>query len=349
MHRWILGILSILALGMVIAATRQVWRLTQDTSHTPVTQSTTTITAITPHTESISPTLQPSPTTILVDTETPTTTIAPTIIPTPTLFPSPQAYIAYRVKTGDTLAAIAQASGSNPDYIAAFNRFIGEPEVLRPLIIPQIDAHASTLASQAILVQRGANRSAVALTFDAGAESTPTTAILDTLALHHVHVTFFLTGEWVKKNPELTRRIIADGHEVANHSQTHPDFRQLDDAAITKELLNMAQAFFDATGIWPAPYFRPPFGAYDERVLRAVIANGYLPIFWTLDSLDSVGETKSADFIVDRLTNTLAANQLNGAILLCHIGNASTAEALPRILEEFAKRGIIVTTLSQIL
>ena len=198
-------------------------------------------------------------------------------------------------------------------------------------------------------MQRGANRSAVALTFDAGADSTPTTAILDTLALHHVHVTFFLTGDWVQKNPDLTRRIIADGHEVANHSQTHPDFRQLDDAAIASELHLMAQAFFEATGIFPAPYFRPPFGAYDERVLRAVIANGYLPIFWTLDSLDSVGETKSADFIVDRLTNTLAANQLNGAILLCHIGNASTAEALPRILDEFAKRGIIVTTLSQIL
>jgi peptidoglycan/xylan/chitin deacetylase (PgdA/CDA1 family) len=281
--------------------------------------------------------------------KTATATAEPTVQSTPTPFPSPQAYIAYRVRTGDTLATIAHASGSNPDYIAAFNLFSGEPEALRPLIIPQLDAKSNTLTGQAILVQRGANRPAVALTFNAGADSAPTTAILDTLALHHVHVTFFLTGDWVQKNPELTRRIIADGHEVANHSQTHPDFRQLDDAAIASELHRMAQVFFDATGIWPAPYFRPPFGAYDERVLRTVIANGYLPIFWTLDSLDSVGETKSADFIVDRLTNTLAANQLNGAILLCHIGNASTAEALPRILDEFAKRGIIVTTLSQIL
>jgi peptidoglycan/xylan/chitin deacetylase (PgdA/CDA1 family) len=294
-------------------------------------------------------TVQPSATPTAVVTHTATVTISPTAIPTPTPFPSPQAYIAYRVRSGDTLAAIAQASGSTPAYIAAFNRFSGEPEALRPLIIPQLDAQASTITSQAILVQRGANRSAVALTFDAGADSTPTTAILDTLALHHVHVTFFLTGEWIQKNPDLTRRIIAEGHEVANHSQNHPDFRQLDDVAIASELHSMAQVFFDTTGIWPAPYFRPPFGAYDERVLRAVIANGYLPIFWTLDSLDSVGETKSADFIVDRLTNTLAANQLNGAILLCHIGNASTAEALPRILDEFAKRGIIVTTLSQIL
>lgn len=346
MQRWILVILIILTLSMIVAATHQVWRLTQITVIPSDSPNTSTIT---PSSVLLSPTISRSATPIPTIAETPTVTVQPTFIPSPTPFPSPQAYIAYRVKTSDTLATIAQASGSNPDYIAAFNRFTGEPEVLRPLIIPQLDVNANTLTSQAILVQRGANRSAVALTFDAGAESTPTTAILDTLALHHVHVTFFLTGEWIQKNPDLTRRIIAEGHEVANHSQNHPDFRQLDDTAIADELHLMAQAFFDATGIWPAPYFRPPFGAYDERVLRAVIANGYLPIFWTLDSLDSVGETKSADFLVDRLTNTLSANQLNGAILLCHIGNASTAEALPRILDEFAKRGIIVTTLSQIL
>ena len=346
MQRWVLIILIVITISMVIAATRQVWRLTQVAVNPPDIQNTTTVT---PSLQILSPTISLSVTPKPTIATTPSVTAQPTSLPTPTPFPSPQAYIAYRVRTGDTLATIAQASGSNPDYIAVFNRFTGEPEVLRPLIIPQLNPKLNTLTSQAILVQRGANRAAVALTFDAGADSTPTTAILDTLALHHVHVTFFLTGDWVQKNPELTRRIIADGHEVANHSQTHPDFRQLDDAAIASELHRMAQAFFDTTGIWPAPYFRPPFGAYDERVLRTVITNGYLPIFWTLDSLDSVGETKSADFIVDRLTNTLATNQLNGAILLCHIGKASTAEALPRILDEFAKHGIIVTTLSQIL
>lgn len=346
MHRWVLIILILITIGMVVAATHQVWRLTQVAINTSTPQITITTT---PSSLPRSPTMHLTATAISTIAKTATATAEPTVQSTPTPFPSPQAYIAYRVRTGDTLATIAHASGSNPDYIAAFNLFSGEPEALRPLIIPQLDAKSNTLTGQAILVQRGANRPAVALTFNAGADSAPTTAILDTLALHHVHVTFFLTGDWVQKNPELTRRIIADGHEVANHSQTHPDFRQLDDAAIASELHRMAQVFFDATGIWPAPYFRPPFGAYDERVLRTVIANGYLPIFWTLDSLDSVGETKSADFIVDRLTNTLAANQLNGAILLCHIGNASTAEALPRILDEFAKRGIIVTTLSQIL
>lgn len=342
MHRWILVFLILITISMIVGATHQVWRLTQ----TVVTA--TAYTQPTPSSVPIATTIgQRTPP---VPTIVATATVAlPTLIPTPTPFPSPQAYIAYRVKTNDTLDTIARASGSSPDYIAAFNRFSGEPEALRPLIIPQIDPQINTISSQAILVQRGANRPAVALTFDAGADSASTTTILDELALRRVHVTFFLTGSWVQNNPALTRRIVADGHEVANHSQNHPDFRQLDDATIANELQSMAQVFFATTGIWPAPYFRPPFGAYDERVLRTVISHGYLPVFWTLDSLDSVGEVKSADFIVDRLTNTLAANQLNGAILLCHVGNPTTAAALPRILAEFAKRGIIVTTLSQIL
>lgn len=346
MQRWILVFLIILTLSMVVAATFQVRRVTLGTIDPPRTQYPATSQ---PSPAPLAPTIHRTMTPIPPIAPTSTKTEQPTVIPTQTPFPSPKAYIAYRVRKGDTLAAIAKASGTNPDYIASFNRFVGEPEVLRPLLIPQLDPTANTVISQAILVQRGANRPAVALTFDAGADSSHTAAFLDVLALHHVHVTFFLTGDWVQKNPELTRRIIFDGHEVANHSQSHPDFRQLDNAAIASELHGMAQTFFDATGIWPAPYFRPPFGAYDERVLRSVIANGYLPIFWTLDSLDSIGETKSADFIVDRITNTLTVNQRNGAILLCHIGNPSTAEALPRILDEFAKRGINVTTISQIL
>ena len=110
-----------------------------------------------------------------------------------------------------------------------------------------------------------------------------------------------------------------------------------------------AQALYETTGTYPAPYFRPPYGAYDERVLRTVAANGYLPIFWTLDSLDSVGEPKTAEFIVDRLTNTLAPEKRNGAILLAHCGNQSTADALADVLRYFADQGLIVTTISQIL
>ncbi len=348
MQRWGLIVLSLVTLVVVIAATQQVMRVI---NRAPTTSTQHTSTAVSLPTATVSPTpaATPSVTVVPATATTVASTPTPTLAATATPFPSPQGFVAYRLKEGDTLPAIAQAAGSTPAFIYAYNRFSGDPAPLRPLIIPQIDASQSTLVSQAILVQRGANRPAVALTFDAGASSTPTTAILDALATRNLHVTFFLTGTWIRNNPDLTRRIVADGHEIANHSTTHPDFTTIDDAQIQQELSDMTTALKEATNTEPAPFFRPPYGAYNEHVLRTVIANGYLPIFWTLDSLDSVGEPKTPEFLLDRLTNTLSPAQINGAILLVHCGSQATADALPAILDEFARRGIIVTTLSQVL
>ena len=295
-------------------------------------------------TASFSPTARviASPPSILLSptTEPATPTIAQTNI---------TSYIAYRVKEGDTVVDIATRAGSTVELIQRYNRFVGEVHVQQPLIIPQYDSAAATLVTQPIIVQRGTARGAVALTLDAGASAAPTTAILDALASQNIKITFFLSGDWIEKNPELTRRIVADGHEVGNHSVTHPDFRLISDEQIIAELDGMSDTLYAVAGVRPAPYLRPPFGSYDERVLRTVIAHGYLPIFWSLDSLDAFGELKSADYIVDRLTNTLSAEKRNGAILLAHCGNQTTADALPQILARFAQMGITVTTLSRVL
>ncbi|MFM7679746.1 MAG: polysaccharide deacetylase family protein [Roseiflexaceae bacterium] len=349
MQRWGLVFLTLVTIIMVAAAAQQVWRVLQ---RPPTPQGRVEPTAITsvPPSPTTQPTIPITPTMVTM-VATPTVVLpSPTVVPpTPSPFPTPQGYIAYRVKEGETLTQIAQAAGSTVAFIQAFNRFGGDPAPQRPLIIPQIDAQQSTLASQAIIVQRGANRPAVALTFDAGASSKPTESMLDTLAARRIRVTFFLTGAWIRNNPELTRRIVADGHEIANHSTSHPDFTTIDDAQMQQELNDMAHALVEITGTLPAPFFRPPFGAYNENVLRTVIKTGYLPIFWTLDSLDSVGDPKTPAFLLDRLTNTLSVEKINGAILLVHCGSQATADALPDILDEFARRGIIVTTLSQVL
>lgn len=341
---WPFLVLIFVTALVVLAAGTRVWRVSQQ--RTPVA---TTVAAATSATPTATESITASATTLLVATATPTS--IPTITPvpaTPTATATALAYQAYRVQKGDDLAAIAAAGNSDPAYIISYNRLSGEPQPLRPLIVPVLVANP-TLTPQAIIVQRGANRPAVALTLDAGAKSEPTAQMLATLAEHDVRITFFLTGDWIKRNPDLTRQIVAAGHEIANHSLTHPDFRTLDDAQIVAELDGMADILYQTTGTRPAPYFRPPYGAYDERVLRAVAARGYIPIFWTLDSLDSVGEPKSADFIVERLTTTLDAEKRNGAILLAHCGSQSTADALPAVLEYFARENIVVTTLSQIL
>jgi len=299
-------------------------------------------------TAAFSPTPEPDP---RATSTTQSVPFSPTPVPaTPT--PSRtdiQSYIAYRVKEGETLADIATRAGSSVELIRSYNRFDGDVHAQQPLIIPQRNPAAASIATQPIIVQRGTAQGAIALTLDAGASAEPTTAILDALAAQHVKITFFLSGDWIEKNPELTRRIVADGHEVGNHSVSHPDFRLITDQQIIAELDGMSDALYSVAGVRPAPYLRPPFGSYDERVLRVVIAHGYLPIFWTLDSLDAFGEVKSADYIVDRLTNTLSAEKRNGAILLAHCGNQTTADALPQILARFAQLGITVTTLSHVL
>jgi peptidoglycan/xylan/chitin deacetylase (PgdA/CDA1 family) len=254
------------------------------------------------------------------------------------------------VEEGETLDSIAASAGSTPDLIAQYNRLEGAPTVGRPLIVPRVAGAEGALESQPLLVQRGAtDKPWVALTLDAGASAEPVPQMLQTLRDHGVKITFFLTGKWIEENPGLTRQIVADGHEIANHTVSHPDLRHLSDAAIRAELEGTEARLAETAGATTRPLFRPPYGAYDERVLRLVVGEGYLPIYWTLDSLDSVGEPKTADFLFERVTAKLSPEQLRGAIILAHCGSQPTADALPRILDRFAEMGFEVKKVSEVL
>jgi peptidoglycan-N-acetylmuramic acid deacetylase len=310
---------------------------------------------------SVAPTDVPLPTASPLPTALPPTAAAPptpTPIPSPTPAPEPSAvpepapaaYAGHVVEPGETLAMIAARGGSTPELIARYNRLEGEPQPGRMLIVPRVAGADSTLESAPLLVQRGpTDQPWVALTLDAGADAAPVPAMLQTLRERGVTITFFLTGKWIKDNPDLTRQIVADGHEIANHTFTHPDMRNLSDAAILAELADTEALLAETVGASSRPFFRPPFGAYDERVLRLVVGAGYLPIYWTLDSLDSVGEPKTPDFLFERVTAKLTPEKLRGAIILAHCGSQSTADALPRILDRFAELGFAVKKVSEVL
>lgn len=314
------------------------------------------------------PTLAPSVAaapTAVVPTAVPTSLPPPTMLPPtdavqPTLTPAPSPtlasaaapadYAGHVVAQGETLESIAARGGSTAELIARYNRLEGEPPPGRMLIVPRVAGAKSTLENAPLLVQRGpTDKPWVALTLDAGADAAPVPAMLKTLREHKVKITFFLTGKWIKDNPDLARQIVADGHEIANHSFTHPDMRNLSDAAILKELSDTEALLTETTGASSRPFFRPPFGAYDARVLKLVVGAGYLPIYWTLDSLDSVGEPKTPDFLFDRVTAKLTPDQLRGAIILAHCGSQPTADALPRILDRFAELGFEVKKVSEVL
>jgi peptidoglycan/xylan/chitin deacetylase (PgdA/CDA1 family) len=277
----------------------------------------------------------------------------PTALPTPSPAPTAAAILGYAghvVAEGETLATIAERGGSTPELIAHYNLLDGEPRPGHMLIVPQLEGTTSTLESAPLLVQRGPTAKPwVALTLDAGADSAPVPAMLKTLREHNVKITFFLTGKWIQDNPELTRQIVAEGHEIANHTFAHPDLRNLSDAAIHKELDDTETLLEQTAGASSRPFFRPPYGAYNERVLRLVVSEGYLPIYWTFDSLDSVGEPKTPEFLFERITSHLSPDELSGAIILAHCGSQPTADALPKILDRFAEMGFEVKKLSELL
>ena len=124
----------------------------------------------------------------------------------------------------------------------------------------------------------------------------------------------------------------------------------MDDDAIRRELAATEAALQDvAPEASMRPFFRPPYGAYNERVQHAVQGEGYLPVYWTLDSLDSVGEPKTPEFLLERVTAKLTPDELRGAIILAHCGSEPTADALPAILDRFAELGLEVRKLSEVL
>jgi peptidoglycan/xylan/chitin deacetylase (PgdA/CDA1 family) len=185
----------------------------------------------------------------------------------------------------------------------------------------------------------------VALTFDAGNEgggSAP--QILETLRARDVHVTFFLSGHWVDHNPELTRQMLADGHEIANHSYSHPDLTHLSSDQIVYELDYTDQVVWDVVGVHTRPYFRPPFGARNRRVLDVAAASGFRSVYWSLDSGDWLPRA-SAGAVAGRILRYA----LPGDVVVEHVGSAASAEALPVILDEFVQRGWRAGTVSEVL
>lgn len=195
-------------------------------------------------------------------------------------------------------------------------------------------------------VDRGATQAKlVALTFDAGSSADPVPQILRTLAQREVHCTFFLTGQWIERYPEAARQIAEAGHELGNHSWSHPPFISLSEEQIREQLRRTEEIAQRVCGRGTKPLFRPPFGARDERVRSVVAEEGYLTIYWTIDSWDSVKKDITPQMIIDRVIRRIRP----GAIVLMHCGSEATAQALPLLLDALEAQGYRVVTVGELL
>ena len=188
----------------------------------------------------------------------------------------------------------------------------------------------------------------IALSFDADAFNEGTSEILDALRERSARATFFLTGTWIRNNPDLVARMHADGHQVAQHGDTHADFRDLSDAEIRAQLA-AAEDELARIGLQGRPYIRLPYDAYDRRVLEVLCAEGYVYISWVLDVRDAVGEPKSAAYVESRLLEKLPPSSRAGAIVLLHLGKPGTTAALPDVLDRFRSDGFRMLTVRELI
>ncbi|MDI6827461.1 MAG: polysaccharide deacetylase family protein [Armatimonadota bacterium] len=185
----------------------------------------------------------------------------------------------------------------------------------------------------------------IALTFDAGADSSPTPDILNTLAKHNLHCTFFLTGKWIERNPELTRRIAAEGHEIGNHTYSHQRLPQLPEGKIISELERTDELVVRLTGRSTKPLARVPYGSRDKRVLRILAENGYRSIFWDVDSWDAFKAGITSEEICQRVLSHVN----NGSIILMHCGSKATANALDSMIKKLEESGYQIVTISELI
>ena len=198
-------------------------------------------------------------------------------------------------------------------------------------------------------------RKEIALTFDCGASGVPTPAILEALRTEGIRATFFVTGQWAKTYPDLTRQIAAE-HEIANHSLSHPDFRELTDNQIIEEINKAEQIIAEITGKSTKPFWRPPFGARDERINRVVAEAGWpYSIMWTVVRTSQgyvTGDSGDWTNITPQevTANIIRASELgNGVIVVDHCGSTQTAASLSQTIQILKNRDFKISIVSEIL
>jgi peptidoglycan/xylan/chitin deacetylase (PgdA/CDA1 family) len=191
-------------------------------------------------------------------------------------------------------------------------------------------------------------KSEIAITFDAGANAECFDDLIAALETARVHSTFFITGNFAQRHEPCAKAITKHGHELGNHTWNHADLTKQSDEMVREEITRAEMLLTDISGQSPRPRLRAPFGERNERVLRIAANLGYRSIYWTLDSLDSVEPRKTPEFLIDRITSKSDAD-LDGAIILMHVGEKSTADALPAIIANLQGRGFRLVTLSTLL
>lgn len=203
------------------------------------------------------------------------------------------------------------------------------------------------------IVRRGpSNLPVVSITFDDGPSPKYTPKILDVLAEKNVRATFFLTGRHIEKYPDVAKRIVAEGHEIGNHTYSHKDLFPARRKVAVNQIKKGQKAIRENLGI-TSDLFRPPRGLYTNAVRQMVVSRGYTMVLWTISSVDWRG--LSAKRIAARIQKYIH----NGAIILFHDSGAllkaegasreNTVKALPLVIDLLRDSGYLILPVGEML
>ncbi|HEU0116437.1 MAG TPA: polysaccharide deacetylase family protein [Thermomicrobiales bacterium] len=316
-------------------------------------------TTISPAVDSTAPVVAQAPS---APTEAPTaaapTALPPTAPPPAAASPTVEPEIAQSITSasaspaGGTPAAVAATGVGGGDVNGVAQANAGAAGQIAPTPRPPAPPDPGDGISH--IVDSGPNdRKEVALTFDAGADVGYTSQILDFLQAQGIKATFGMTGQFAQANPDLVKRMVADGHQLINHTWDHASLTGANTGLdpmtpdkVTEELTSTADFVRNLTGYEMKPYFRPPYGDYDDTSLRELYDNGYyLTIWWTCDTRGWAGWT--ADKIVGYCTTNIKSHE----IILMHVGGAAAGDfdALPGLVDFFRSQGYQFVTIEQML
>lgn len=167
-------------------------------------------------------------------------------------------------------------------------------------------------------------------------------SMLNIFGENNIKITFFVTGRWAEKNPELLKMIYKNGHEIGNHGYFHRDYNTLDYEDNRKEIYKADQIITEILGI-KSSYFAPPSGAYNNETIKAANDLGYKLIMWSIDTIDW-----RKDSTKDKIINRVVGKHHNSAIVLMH-PKEETVKALPVIIQNLKDKGYKIGSISDIM
>lgn len=211
---------------------------------------------------------------------------------------------------------------------------------------PVANATAEELKRYNAYYSASPDEKVIYLTFDAGYENGNTPAILDALKKHQVPAAFFVVGNYLETSPELAKRMLDEGHIVANHTFHHPDMSKiLTRESFQKELTDLETLYTEITGQTMPKYYRPPQGKYNRENLQMAKDLGYRTFFWSLAYVDWYQDRQPTR---EQAFEKLLGRIHPGAIVLLHSTSSTNAAILDELLSNWEGMGYTFGSLDEL-